>query len=391
MSDGVRVLRGLAERTFVTCLRGLAQAVVAAAGFLLFGVCVLCLKSLLVGIGVVLAPMSLLAVRRLAGQQRRWAQEWSGVRIVTPYRPRPVEATDGLIGWLQRCKWLLTDPATWRDLLWMLVNGPVGAVLGLLPAFLVGAGLWTLGLDVGSLVYGGWRNAVPTFGPQVFFLSLLPLGVIIGPWLLKANALVASSLLAPTREEMAARVGRLTESRSQAVDASAAELRRVERDLHDGAQARLVALGLNIGFAEQVVRNDPDLALTLLAEARASSGQALSELRALVRGIHPPVLAERGLDGAVRALALSLPLPVDLHIELAGRPSARWSRPSISPSPRPSPTWSSTAARTGPGCSSSTVTTGWSRSSAIMAPAVRPFRPAAGSAASSSGWPPSTG
>ena len=114
---------------------------------------------------------------------------------------------------------------------------------------------------------------------------------------------------------MAARVGQLTESRSEAVDASAAELRRIERDLHDGAQARLVALGLNIGFAEQVVRDDPDLALTLLAEARASSGQALSELRALVRGIHPPVLAERGLDGAVRALALSLPLPVDLHID----------------------------------------------------------------------------
>ena len=81
--------------------------------------------------------------------------------------------------------------------------------------------------------------------------------------------------------------------------------------------ARLVGLGLNIGFAEQVVRDDPELALSLLAEARASSGQALSELRALVRGIHPPVLAERGLDGAVRALALSLPLPVDLHIDLA--------------------------------------------------------------------------
>jgi signal transduction histidine kinase len=102
--------------------------------------------------------------------------------------------------------------------------------------------------------------------------------VIIGPWLLKAHALAASSLLAPTRAEMAARVGRLTESRSQAVDASAAELRRIERDLHDGAQARLVSLGLNIGFAEQVVRDDPDLALSLLAEARASSGHALSEL-----------------------------------------------------------------------------------------------------------------
>ena len=330
MSDGVRVFlsdsesvfRRLARRTFLTCVRGLVQAVVAVAGIPLFFVSVLTVISLSAGIGVVLAPKSLLAVRRLASQQRRWAQEWSGVTIVTPYRPRPVELTNGLIGRLQRCKWLLTDPATWRDLLWALANGPAGVVLGLLPVFMVFCGVWTLAVDGGALLYGPWSNAVPDFGPQVFFLSLLPLGVIMGPRLLKAHAQAASSLLAPTREEMAAQLGRLTESRSQAVDASAAELRRIERDLHDGAQARLVCLGLNIGFAEQVVRDDPELALSLLAEARASSGQALSELRALVRGIHPPVLAERGLDGAVRALALSLPLPVDLHIDLAGRASA---------------------------------------------------------------------
>lgn len=77
---------------------------------------------------------------------------------------------------------------------------------------------------------------------------------------------------------------------------------------------------MSIGLAEQVLRDDPDLALTLLAEARGSSGQALTDLRHLVRGIHPPVLAERGLDGAVRALALTLPPPVDLRIELPGRP-----------------------------------------------------------------------
>ena len=149
----------------------------------------------------------------------------------------------------------------------------------------------------------------------------MPAGVVLG-LMPMAQAEVASSLLAPTRGEMAARVGQLTVSRTRAVDASAAELRRIERDLHDGAQARLVALGLNIGFAEQVLRDNPDLAVSLLAEARASSGQALAELRTLVRGIHPPVLAERGLDGAVRALALSLPLPVDLHIDLADRASA---------------------------------------------------------------------
>ena len=116
MSDGASGFRRLAERTFLTCVRGLVQAVVAAAGVALFLVSVCCVISLAAGIGVVLAPKSLLAVRRLAGQQRRWAREWSGVTIVTPYRPRPVEVSNGLIGRLQRCKWLLTDPATWRDL-----------------------------------------------------------------------------------------------------------------------------------------------------------------------------------------------------------------------------------------------------------------------------------
>ncbi len=321
MSDGAS-FRRLARRTVLTCLRGLGLAAYSLAGIPLFFVSLLSVVSLSAGIGVLLAPMSLLAVRRLASTERRWALEWSGVTIVTPYRPRPVEVTNGLIGRLQRCKWLLTDPATWRDLLWALVNVPVAVVLGLLPAFLIVAGVWTLVADGGALLFGWWRTAPPSFWGQVFLLSFLPLGVITGPRLLKAHAEVASSLLSPTREEMAAQVGRLAESRSQAVDASAAELRRIERDLHDGAQARLVALGMNIGFAEQVLREDPDLAVSLLAEARASSGQALSELRALVRGIHPPVLAERGLDGAVRALAMSLPLPVDLHVDLVGRAPA---------------------------------------------------------------------
>jgi signal transduction histidine kinase len=305
-----------------TCVRGMVLAVTAVAGLPLLVVSVACVLVVPAGIGVVLAPKSLLAVRRYAGQQRRWALEWSGVTIASPYRPWPVKPGNRLFGAFRRCKWILCDPATWRDLLWMLVNVPVSVVLGLLPAFLLVAFSWTAVDDYGTLMLG-WANQAP-HGVllQLFYLSMLPACVIAGPWLLKLHAAAASSLLAPSREEMAARVGQLTESRWDAVDASAAELRRIERDLHDGAQARLVALGMNIGFAEQVVRDNPDLALTLLAEARASSGQALSELRALVRGIHPPVLAERGIDGAVRALALSLPLPVELHIDLPGRPSA---------------------------------------------------------------------
>jgi signal transduction histidine kinase len=128
---------------------------------------------------------------------------------------------------------------------------------------------------------------------QLFYLSMLPACVIAGPWLLKLHAAAASSLLAPSREEVAARVGQLTESRWDAVDASAAELRRIERDLHDGAQARLVALGMNIGFAEQVVRDNPELAMIMLAEARASSGQALSELRGVALAQPAPARRRR--------------------------------------------------------------------------------------------------
>jgi signal transduction histidine kinase len=103
------------------------------------------------------------------------------------------------------------------------------------------------------------------------------------------------------------------------VDTQAAELRRIERDLHDGAQARLVALGMSLAIAEQQLEHDPESARALLTEARAASSDALAELRDLVRGIHPPVLADRGLAGAVRALTLAAPLPVTLDIEDSGR------------------------------------------------------------------------
>ena len=316
MSDGASGVRRLGWLTIRTCVRGLVIAVLSVIpGIPLFIASVVSLPLLAVGIGVVPVPMSLLGVRRRASQQRRFALEWSRVSIATPYRPRPHEVSNGLIGRLQRCKWLLTDPATWRDLLWILVNVPVGVALGALPAFGVVVGL-------GGLLSGVWLHGGGHIRELGLFLGLLLLGVLGGPRILKAHGQFSAALLAPTRKELDAQLGRLNESRSEVVDASAAELRRIERDLHDGAQARLVSLGMSIGLAEQVLRNDPDLALKLLAEARESSGQALTDLRHLVRGIHPPVLAERGLDGAVRALALTLPLPVDLRIELPGRPPA---------------------------------------------------------------------
>jgi signal transduction histidine kinase len=119
--------------------------------------------------------------------------------------------------------------------------------------------------------------------------------------------------------ELASRVERLTETRTDALGAAAAELRRIERDLHDGAQARLVALGMNLRAAERLIPVSPEAAAALVAEARETSARALSDLRGLIRGICPPVLADRGLAEAVRALALDTPLPVCVEIDLPGR------------------------------------------------------------------------
>ena len=122
-------------------------------------------------------------------------------------------------------------------------------------------------------------------------------------------ALACSLLSRPEKSRLALRVQQLTESRAETVDTQAAELRRIERDLHDGAQARLVALGMSLGLAEEQLARDPDGARALLAEARGTASDALAELRDLVRGIHPPVLADRGLVGAVQALALAVADP----------------------------------------------------------------------------------
>jgi signal transduction histidine kinase len=151
-------------------------------------------------------------------------------------------------------------------------------------------------------------------------LLVLAVGLVVAPLLRTVQLRFGRLFLAPTRAaELRLRVAHLTVTRADAIDAQAAELRRIERDLHDGAQARMVAVAMTIGLAERLVRRDPDAALKLLAEARAASTTALVELRHLVRGIHPPVLAERGLDGAVRALALSLPVPTAVDGGVQGR------------------------------------------------------------------------
>jgi signal transduction histidine kinase len=118
------------------------------------------------------------------------------------------------------------------------------------------------------------------------------------------------------------RIEELETTRAGAVDVQETELRRIERDLHDGAQARLIALGMSLGMAEEKLRNDPEGAQRLLAEARSGAREALQELRALARGIHPPILTDRGLEAALAALAARSPLPVTLSVDVTERPAA---------------------------------------------------------------------
>jgi len=250
-------------------------------------------------------PCGVLATRWLAGQTRRLAGPWCGVPIAVPYRPAPGERTS-LWRWIG---WLPADPATWRDLMWTAVNATGGCLLV--------AALAELG-DKLLHASTGWIGLAAVPG-----LALTALGLWAGPRLLPAYGRFARSMLGPNMQaELALRVHHLAQTRSATLDAGAAQMRRIERDLHDGAQARLVAMGMTLDAAEELVETSPQAARALLAEARDSSIKALAELRDLVRGIHPPMLADRGLVDAVHGLALDLPLRIHLAAELPGRPPA---------------------------------------------------------------------
>jgi signal transduction histidine kinase len=265
---------------------------------------------------VVVVPFLLWALltllRSLANLYRRLFGEWCAVAIAEPYRLSPARR-----GLYPRLAWLLTDRATWRDLGWVIANAFAGVILAAGPAVLIVIGLLS--------VFRSVTDPVSDHGPRDIVLGVLCLGagVLIAPWFLRGYGLFARTLLAPTgTAELEQRVRFLAQTRSQTLDTGAAEIRRIERDLHDGAQARLVAMGMTLDAAGHLIDEDPKAARALLIEARDSSAKALAELRALVRGILPPVLADRGLADAIKALALDSPLRTDLASDLRGRPPA---------------------------------------------------------------------
>ncbi|MDH6519549.1 signal transduction histidine kinase [Streptomyces sp. SAI-135] len=312
----------------LAAVRGFGLALVTLPGAVVgFVLAVVSLALVPIGIGLVTTPWVLTGVRAFADWRRVLAARWGGVRIPSAYRPVPRGANP----WT-RTFGMLRDPATWRDLRWLPVDMTAGFVTALLPAVLVlypleglaiAAGLWRPLASSGGYWYGFVRvadqsSALAAGALAVALLALAPLA----PRLLTLHFRLTRTVLGAGQGELAERVRVLTESRRDAVDTSAAELRRIERDLHDGAQARLVAMGMDLGTVEMLLDKDPEQARRLLAQARQSSMDALTELRDLVRGIHPPVLAERGLGDAVRALALRMPVPTEVSVDLPGRADA---------------------------------------------------------------------
>ncbi|OLT03801.1 hypothetical protein BJF90_03845 [Pseudonocardia sp. CNS-004] len=258
----------------------------------------------LFGVGLPVIAGALGATRALADVHRAVAGQVLGADLAVAYRAAPGPTWRELAACLR-------DPQTGRDTIWLALHAVAGTLVAMLTY---------LAVQVLSAVFAGGAGPFAIFTlPALVVLAIVWWAV---PWVVRVLALLVRVLLSPAGSALAARVEQLTESRAATVDAQAAELRRIERDLHDGAQARLAAVGMTLGLASQLLPSDPDGAAALLEEARGDAGRALAELRDLVRGIHPPVLADRGLPGGLEAAALLCPVPVAVAIDLPSRPQA---------------------------------------------------------------------
>ncbi len=258
---------------------------------------------------------------------RRYGGRWLGAEIPSPYRPpRPITKMSTGYWWnghgyQETEREAKTKPGSWtaafslirsadgdpqlrRDVVWQAVAAVTVVPVAALP-LLAGAGaIYAAAAPVGA-VGGAVRRGQRGLRP------------------IRLESLLASRVPVPrTEPERHGRreVARLNSIRADLTQTQAAELERIERSLHDGAQARMVALGMHLSAAERLVDTDPEQAKQILREARASSVIALDQLRTLVRGINPPVLVERGLVDAIRALALDAPIEVDVRSTLEGRP-----------------------------------------------------------------------
>jgi signal transduction histidine kinase len=268
----------------------------------------------LIGLPVLVA--SVYAWRSLEQLERRIIGRLTGVEIPSPYRPDPAGAR-----WWQRLAARVADPATWKDLAFLLLQLPLGILSFSVTVAVFGLGLrllfapiywepftdadWISLLGLDSL---GWAFAVVPLGALIL-LGGIPLLGQLG----RLYAWLAAQLLGSNADPALTRqVSELSDARSRIIAAADAERRRIERDLHDGAQQRLVALALNLRMAEQRAEAGDPSAAELVRAAGEEAQLALKELRDLARGIHPAILTNRGLPAALEDLASRSTVPVEV-------------------------------------------------------------------------------
>ncbi|MFD0684422.1 sensor histidine kinase [Actinomadura fibrosa] len=269
-------------------------------------------------------PEAVKPLRALADAERRRAGALLGREIPAPYRPGGTGLRQGLA--------LVRSPVFWRDAAWMAAHGLTGltaaaVAVAVWPAipFTLSLPLWWWAAPEGSqsafITLDSWPKALT----MPFLQGALDLFILVWlvPRLARWQARLAEVLLRPTRRtSLAERVEELAETRAGALEAHGAELRRIERDLHDGTQAQLVAAALRLGLADRRFDTDPAAARALFLDAREGVEEALAQLRTVIRGIYPPILSDRGLAGALTALAAGQPIPIEISVDAGRAPAA---------------------------------------------------------------------
>jgi len=285
------------------------------------------------GMAVTLVGLPILAATvviwvKIAESERWRARVFLRLDVPSPYRPLPESGFLASV-FAPRIVWeRIKDPAVWRDLVYLLVVFFPLAIATFCVAVTawavaVGLTLQPLTYRIGNGIELGGNRRIDTL-PEALACFVVGLVVLVLlPWILgllaAAHGWTVRALLGRRSTE---RVEQLTRQRTEAVDAAVSERRRIERDLHDGAQQRLTALAIDLGRARAKLDSDPEAARGLVEQAHEDAKHALTELRNLARGIHPAILTDRGLDAALSALAARSPVPVEISVEIDERPSA---------------------------------------------------------------------
>ncbi|MEW9552402.1 sensor histidine kinase [Nonomuraea sp. NPDC050783] len=320
-----RTLRGVVRDTaYLLCMLFTSLTSV----LLLFLLAVAVGSTVVAGMGLVLAPLAVQVVRRWTDVHRALAGWVLGEQVPRRYRP----LRGGIGSWMRQ---VVADRMTWRDLGWLAANAVVGLVAGAIGLFFAGTPpvtlftmffWWLAPVDdplhmlMGTPVTS-WSAALAT-GLGTLAVSV-PSGVLVVPRAARLHAAMTRALIGrSTADELERRVEALTEARTGVIDAHGAELRRIERDLHDGTQARLVSIAMRLGMAKQALGDDPEVAARLIDDARIGAESAMGELRSILRTMYPPVLTDRGLGGAIHALAAQSGVPVQVDVEDLGLVSA---------------------------------------------------------------------